>query len=166
MQPDRHGSSRNRSWCAGSSGRRMARTSALIVQRSRLGVTSSRSFTEPGCLRHPPHDFFSIAGRADARALAWLRLVRAARAGWAVEIINWLRGAARPRTKSYPIRRELATRREGKCLVGASSHLRAARFFRERGRRRPPGQRPREPGAVGRLSGRQRVDGPGTGPLL
>ena len=56
-------------------------------------------------------------GRVDATALVCLRLVRAARAGWAVEMVYGLRGAALPRTKSYPIRRELATRREGKCLA-------------------------------------------------
>ena len=63
--------------------------------------------------RHPPHDFFPCSGRVDARVLVCLRLVRAARARWGVEMINWLRGAALHRPKSNLILRELGTRGKG-----------------------------------------------------
>ena len=113
MQPGKHGSSSNRSWCAGSSGREIA----FCERCGRLSVTVwarvNRLVHVPSALRHRAGTIFSIAGRADARVLVCLRLVRAARARWGVEMINWLRGAALHRPKSNLILRELGTRGKG-----------------------------------------------------
>ena len=47
-------------------------------------------------------------------------------------------------------------------LAGAASHLSARYFWGSHGRARTPRQCRREPGTIGRLSGRRRANGAGT----
>ena len=101
---------------------------------------STRSFspTKLGGGGRDPHDF-SIAGRADARALVCLRLVRAARACLRVGGANWLRAAPVSQGVGEGLWASWLRDSEGLCYIQRNSGGREGGLYL--GRLRAPARR-------------------------
>ena len=134
MQPGKHGSLGNASWCAGSSVLEIASPSAADVQRSRFGLASGASFTAPWSSVIPRTIFFRALD-ASTRGF-WSVYDSSGLLAQAGLLNHKIGSAARPPQAKELSDTQQVSNSAGRAVssraAGASSHLRAAKFSRER----------------------------------